>query len=99
MAFRIEIGLKKNIRDACGAGVAAGARQALGLHLRHVLTRTVYKIDAELSADEVESVRRHFRDDLAHPLAKDGLQGLLHVSEYLLLPDTADVEGVIGEKR
>ena len=69
MAFRIEIGLKKTVCDARGAAVASTARQALGLRLQKVLTRTVYKIDAALSAEEAESVRRHFHDPVIEEAA------------------------------
>ncbi len=69
MALRIEIGLKDNVRDARGSAVVNAARQALNLRLQKVLTRTVYKIDAKLSAAEAESVRRQFHDPVIETAA------------------------------
>ncbi|MFC1453746.1 AIR synthase-related protein [Verrucomicrobiota bacterium] len=52
----------KKVRDARGEAVVNGARQALGMHIQTVQTRTVYKIDAESSNTEIESVCRFFHD-------------------------------------
>jgi len=67
MAHRIEIGLKKGVRDARGESLVLKARQYFGMRLMAAQTRTVYKIDAELSASETESVGRHFCDPVLEP--------------------------------
>jgi len=69
MAYRIEIGLKNGARDARGEGIVLKARQYFGLRLKAVQTRTVYKIDAELSPAEIESVGRHFCDPVIEQAA------------------------------
>ncbi|MCG2660411.1 MAG: AIR synthase-related protein [Kiritimatiellae bacterium] len=62
MTRRIEIGLKNGVRDARGESVVANARKTLGLRIAAAHTRTVYKIDAEMTDAEMESVCRFFRD-------------------------------------
>ncbi len=62
MAYRIEIGLKRGVRDARGRSVVQKARSFLRLPVRSCSTRDVYKIDMPLSAAELESVRRAFTD-------------------------------------
>jgi len=60
--FRIEIGLKRGVRDARGHGVKAKAGKALQLPLQSVQTRTVYKIDAQMNRSELNAVRHAFTD-------------------------------------
>ncbi|MFP4058008.1 MAG: AIR synthase-related protein [Candidatus Brocadiia bacterium] len=62
MVHRIEIGTLPGVKDARGDGAAEGIRTFLGLPVDAVRTRTVYKIDAELSEAEVEAVREEFTD-------------------------------------
>ena len=59
---RVEIGLKAGVEDARGRGVAAGVRAHLGLPGVVVRTRDVLTIDAGLTGEEVERVRREFTD-------------------------------------
>jgi len=64
VAFRIEIGLKRGIRgikDARGNAVAAKARRFLRL-AASCRTRDVYKLDMELSPEELAEVRKAFTD-------------------------------------
>lgn len=69
MSYRIEIGLREKIRDARGESVVAKARQALGMRIQSARTRTVYKIDAEITKAEIESVCRFFRDPVIEAAA------------------------------
>ncbi len=62
MAFRIEIGLKRGVRDARGCAVVAKARQFLRLPVRSCQTRDIYKVDVPLSRMELRKVRDAFAD-------------------------------------
>ena len=62
MVTRIEIGLKRGVRDPRGEGVAARARDFLHLPVRSCQTRDVYKIDAEMRAGEARRIRAAFAD-------------------------------------
>jgi phosphoribosylformylglycinamidine synthase II len=62
VAFRIEIGLKRGIRDARGHAVGAKARRFLRLPIRSCRTRDVYKVDVALSPAELQDVQRAFTD-------------------------------------
>ena len=69
MVHRIEIGLKNGVRDARGENALSRARNVLGMRLARVATRTVYKIDAELSESELKSVCDFFRDPVIEEAA------------------------------
>ena len=62
MTCRIEIGLKRGIKDARGRAVAARARRFLRLNTGICRTRDVYKLDIALSPGEIEPVRKAFTD-------------------------------------
>ena len=62
MTHRIEIGLKRGIKDARGRAVAARARRFLRIHVGTCQTRDVYKLDMILSSDEIELIRKSFAD-------------------------------------
>ena len=62
MAYRIEIGLKRGIRDARGRGIAAKTRRFLRLPVVSCLTRDVYKVDVAINARELRAVRKTFTD-------------------------------------
>ena len=62
MAYRIEIGLKRNVPDARGRGAAARAKSALRLRVKSIQTRTIYQLDARLSRAQLEAVREAFTD-------------------------------------
>lgn len=62
MAVRIEIGLKRGVRDPRGRGVVARARGFLHLHLRGCTTRDVYRIDTALTPAERTRVAAAFTD-------------------------------------
>ena len=69
MVHRIEIGYKPGVKDARGDGTAQGIRTFLGLAVDGVRTRTVFKIDAGLSAAEAETVRRELTDPVVEESA------------------------------
>jgi phosphoribosylformylglycinamidine synthase II len=64
MAHRIEIALKRNVRDARGRGVAATARYFLHLPLEACETRQVYKVDVELDRRQLTTVQHTFTDSV-----------------------------------
>ncbi len=62
MAFRVEIGLKRGLRDPRGESVVARARGYLGLNAHRCITRDVYLVDADLDPAAQASVRDAFAD-------------------------------------
>lgn len=62
MAYRIEIGLKRGVRDARGRATVARARRFLRLPVVSCQTRDVYKVDLSLSASELRRIRKAFAD-------------------------------------
>lgn len=66
MAYRLEIGNKRGVRDVRGEAVKERASAMLGLRLGSVLTRTVYKIDAQLTPAELKAVQKAFQDPVTN---------------------------------
>jgi phosphoribosylformylglycinamidine synthase II len=62
VAFRIEIGLKRGVRDARGRATVARARRFLHLPVQSCRTRDVYKVDVSLSPGELKQIRKTFTD-------------------------------------
>ncbi len=62
MAIRVEIGLKRGVRDSRGKGVVSKAREFLRIPLRGCQTRDVYKIDIPMTKSELSRVRNSFAD-------------------------------------
>ncbi len=62
MAFRIEIGLKRGIKDARGRSTVAKVRRFLHLPVQSCQTRDVYKVDVSLSRRELRDIRNVFAD-------------------------------------
>ena len=62
MAYRIEIGLRRGIRDARGRGIAAKTRRFLRLPVNSCQTRDVYKVDVALTPKEQRAVQKAFTD-------------------------------------
>ncbi len=56
MAHRIEIGLKKEIRDPLGEKIKGRVQNDLGLPVKSVRTISVFTLDMELSEEELERV-------------------------------------------
>ncbi|MDI7260532.1 MAG: phosphoribosylformylglycinamidine synthase subunit PurL [Thermodesulfobacteriota bacterium] len=78
MPHRIEIGLKKGIRDALGERVKGRIQNDLGLSVQSVRTFSVFTLDMQLSQEELEIIAtgpfldpiiQEFRID--QPLAED----------------------------
>jgi len=78
VAHRIEIGLKKEIRDPLGEKIRGRVQNDLGLPVKSVRTISVFTLDMELSKQELETVAagpfvdpiiQEFRID--QPLAQD----------------------------
>lgn len=65
MAFRIEIGLKKGLRDPRGRGVVQRAREFLDLSVRTCSTRDVYRVGMELPARKQREVMKAFTDPVS----------------------------------
>jgi len=55
MAWRIEVGLKTDVRDARGERVRREIAEHLGIHLQEVRTIDVYTVDANLTAEQIEA--------------------------------------------
>ncbi len=64
MSFRIEIGLKRGVKDPRGLGVAHKARHFLHLPVRSCATRDVYLVEADLPP----RLQRRVRDEFADPV-------------------------------
>ncbi|MFH0909247.1 MAG: AIR synthase-related protein [bacterium] len=62
MAFRIEIALKRGVRDPRARGVVAKARKFLRLPVGACQTRDIYKVDVPLSPKELRKVKSAFTD-------------------------------------
>ncbi|MFH1476816.1 MAG: AIR synthase-related protein [Verrucomicrobiota bacterium] len=73
MAYRMEIGLKRGVRDARGARVAANAVRTLRIPVQSIQTRNVYKIDAHLERGELADVKCAFTDSVIEQSALDRL--------------------------
>jgi phosphoribosylformylglycinamidine synthase subunit PurSL len=63
MPSRIEVSFKPEYRDPLGASVQRGIVEDLGLSIDKVRTIEVYSIDAELTSQEVERLRRELFTD------------------------------------
>ncbi|MBN1570401.1 MAG: phosphoribosylformylglycinamidine synthase [Acidobacteria bacterium] len=62
MAYRIEIGLMRGIRDARGRAMVARTRRFLRLPVHTCQTRDIYKVDVSLSPGELRQVQKAFAD-------------------------------------
>lgn len=69
MIQRIEIGVRRDLRDPRGEHVAARASQFLHLEVGAIRTRDVYHLEAELDPGEVERVVRELADPVLHQAA------------------------------
>jgi phosphoribosylformylglycinamidine synthase len=78
MIHRIEIGPKPGVTDARGSGVAESVRTFLGLPIEAVRTRSVYKVDAELTESEAERVR----EELTDPVIEESALGRLDAEPF-----------------
>jgi len=62
VAFRIEIGLKRGVKDARGQAVVSKARKYFGFKISSCRTRDIYKVDVPLSSAEVRKIKAAFTD-------------------------------------
>ena len=62
MAFRIEIGLKRGVKDARGMAAVEKARRYFNLSVKSCRTRDVYKVDIPLPSGEIRKIRKAFTD-------------------------------------
>jgi phosphoribosylformylglycinamidine synthase subunit PurSL len=74
VAYRIEIGLKRGVRDARGRAMVAKARRFLHLPIESCQTRDVYKIDCALSPGELQIVQKAFADPVTSRSALNRLK-------------------------
>lgn len=63
MAHRIEVGVKRNYRDAAGASIKRRLAEDLGIFVDDVRVIDVYTINAQLTSDELELVRKELFTD------------------------------------
>jgi len=75
MVTRIEVATRPDRTDARGDGVRAAIRNFLGLEVERVATRTIYKIDTPLVADEVGRIRTEFTDPVTQTSSLERLPG------------------------
>jgi len=73
MIHRIEVAYKERVRDPRAERVAAGIRDFLRLPVQGVRTRQVFTIDADITAEEAERVRREITDEVIQVSSLDGL--------------------------
>jgi phosphoribosylformylglycinamidine synthase subunit PurSL len=62
VAFRIEIGLKRGVRDARARSIIAKTRRYLRLPIESCRTRDVYKVDVALPPKKLREVKKAFAD-------------------------------------
>ncbi len=62
MAFRIEIGLKRGVKDGRGLAAVEKARRYFNTTVKSCQTRDVYKVDISLSSGEIKRIRKAFTD-------------------------------------
>jgi phosphoribosylformylglycinamidine (FGAM) synthase PurS component len=62
VTYRIEIGLKRGVRDARGQAAAAKIRRFLRLPIGSCQTRDIYTVDIALTSDDVKEVQKAFTD-------------------------------------
>jgi len=70
VAYRIEIGLKRGIRDARGRATVARARRFLRLPVVSCQTRDVYKVDLSISRAELRRIQKAFADPVTSRAAR-----------------------------
>ncbi|MBM4156043.1 MAG: phosphoribosylformylglycinamidine synthase [Lentisphaerae bacterium] len=90
MSFRIEIGLKRGVRDPRGEGAAARARDSLHLPVRSIRTRDVYKVADDLPP----RLQRRVRDAFADPVITTAALGRLRPPPFDWLIEVGFKPGV-----
>ena len=77
MVHRIETGLREGVTDPRGNAARDSMRGFLGLPVKRVRTRDVFKIDASLSPEEADRVRLEFTD----PVIQESVCGALPAAD------------------
>lgn len=90
MAFRIEIGLRRGVRDPRGLGVVAKARKFLKVAVRSCHTRDIYKVDVALRPAE----QRRVRDAFSDPVIAQAALGRLRAPKFDWLVEVGFKPGV-----
>jgi phosphoribosylformylglycinamidine synthase len=90
MVHRLEIAPRPGLGDPRGASIAATVREFLGVPVRGVRTRDVYRIEAPLSVDDAKRVLHEFVD----PVAQHGALGRLHDGPFDVAVTVAYKPGV-----
>lgn len=93
MPHRIEVGPRDGIDDPRGRSVARQAREFLGIPVDAIRTRTAYKLDCELAADELERARAELTDPVTELSAPGRLPlpaGCQHVITVGFRPGVTD---------
>jgi phosphoribosylformylglycinamidine synthase subunit PurSL len=78
VTYRIEIGLKRGIRDARGEATVSKIRRFLRLPVGSCHTRDVFKVDMAISLEEVQEVRKAFTDPVTSRSALGRLDPPVH---------------------
>jgi phosphoribosylformylglycinamidine synthase II len=78
MVTRLEIASQRELKDPRGAEVAHKIGSFLGIPVKRVRTRELYRIDAELRTGEAERVLREFTD----PVSQNGALGRLEEGPF-----------------
>ncbi len=73
--YRLEIGLRPELRDPRGEGVAATVRSFLGIGVEKVRTRDVYHVAADITQGEAERVLSELCDSILQVGSLDRLEG------------------------
>jgi len=66
MTLRIEIGLRKGIRDPRGTALVARARDFLGIKIKACRTRDVYSLNTDLPAARQRALMKAFTDPVCY---------------------------------
>lgn len=87
---RLEIGIRAGLRDPRGDAVARTVRSFLGIPVRRVRTRDVYRIEAEVALADAEKVLHELTD----PVLQVGAIGRLHDGPFDFAITVAHKPGV-----
>lgn len=90
MVHRIEIGLRPGFRDPRGEAVARKVRGFLGIPVRRVRTRDVYRVEADLTETDARRVLHEFTD----PVLQVGALGRLEAEPFDVAVEVAYKPGV-----
>jgi len=90
MIHRIEIAVRRGLRDARGEHAAQQVRDFLHLPVEAIRTRDVYHVEAEISPEEIEQILHEFTD----PVLQQGAVGRLEDGPFAAAISVAYKPGV-----